>query len=187
MQCMSLPIFRRCGVGWLGALAVLALAGCGPTPPLYAPFGTHGGYGFSEEPMPPHRFRVSYAAPLDVALAPHFQRDIDARVALAYDLALRRAAELARDNGAGWFVIVKRENDIERSEDGDLYGPFDTFGYPRRRSFLPAYPESRLGVVVTLTVELRDRGDPDTLEVDKVLAEVAQRRPGITCPDQRCE
>ncbi len=82
------------------ALALLALtAACATTVP-YGPAAKDGAKGYMVQPIESNRFRVSY-------------RDGDAETARTR--ALRRAAEITKDNGATWFQVVGAYDDTEHS------------------------------------------------------------------------
>lgn len=77
------------------ALALLALAGLAAcaTPPLYAPAARFGEVGYVESRIERDRFRVTYQGGYGVSEA------------VAMDFALRRAAELAMQEGYEWFIV----------------------------------------------------------------------------------
>lgn len=82
----------------LTALA-LALAACTTAPTVYGPAPTPTAVGWRQQQIENDRFRVSFRA------------NPDLRPPQVETLALRRAAEIARDNGASWFRIVNRSTD----------------------------------------------------------------------------
>lgn len=81
------------------ALAGLSLAACA-TPTVYAPATAPGALGFSETPLETNRWRVT------------FRGGTDAGPQRAYDLALRRAAELTVAQRNDWFEVVDRRTDV---------------------------------------------------------------------------
>lgn len=83
----------------LPALLALSLAACstaGPT--LYAP-AQDGHYGYSERRIEQDRFII------------RFDAGSDASIEETEDLALRRAAEFTLEQGADWFVVVRRDRE----------------------------------------------------------------------------
>ncbi len=80
----------------LAALALPACSTLGPT--VYAPTQA-GGYGYSERRIEQDRFIV------------RFDAGPDASIEETEDLALRRAAEFTLEQGADWFVVVRRDRE----------------------------------------------------------------------------
>ncbi|MEZ5938058.1 MAG: hypothetical protein R3C52_07545 [Hyphomonadaceae bacterium] len=81
----------------LAALALTAsLAACATPPTVYAPAASNTSAGYRETRIESDRYRVVFRANPDLGRA-----EVE-------DLALRRAAELARQNGADWFRVVTR-------------------------------------------------------------------------------
>jgi hypothetical protein len=82
------------------ALLVPALfAACAATPTIYGPAASSTAAGWRDTRIEPDRFRVTFRANSDLK-APQVE-----------DLALRRAAEIATQNGADWFRVVNRFTD----------------------------------------------------------------------------
>jgi hypothetical protein len=79
------------------AALVLLLAGCASTP-TYGPAGSSG-FGYSEQAIEANRYRVSYKARSPVE---------------AEDGALRRAAELTRQQGYDFFTVTSRSLERDR-------------------------------------------------------------------------
>ena len=80
----------------LPALGVTACSTAGPT--LYAP-AQDGHYGYSERRIEQDRFMI------------RFDAGPDASIEETEDLALRRAAEFTLEQGADWFVVVRRDRE----------------------------------------------------------------------------
>lgn len=76
-------------------VATAALAACASTP-VYGPAERPGGYGYAEQAIEQGRYRVSYRGKT---------------LASAEDGAIRRAADLAVQNGYDWFTVVSRSAD----------------------------------------------------------------------------
>ena len=127
------------------ALVVLALVSCAPAgPPLYSPISEAGTFGYAEERLADDRFRVTYAAPrMTTFVVSRFDNAAIAeqRLALAHDIALLRAADVAGQSGWTHFIVVARDNDtrVEVVRERDFYGPrvprpfyrYDRFPYDR--------------------------------------------------------
>lgn len=76
-----------------------ALAACA-THTVYAPATSASAVGFSEAQIESNRWRVT------------FRGGTDAQPGRAYDLALRRAAELTLAQRNDWFEVVDRRTDV---------------------------------------------------------------------------
>lgn len=178
-------------------VAALLLAACASAPPpLYVPFGQYDGYGYSEEQLSETRYRVHYEAPsrtsFDAGRAGR-ERAAEERIAVAYDMALLRAAELALARGFPAFRIGERQNDVavEVEPDYPYFGPpFSPFWYPGRFHlrhypyYYPYYPgpyfvdrQATVGARVTLMVELRRQLAPDTLDAAATKAQLLAKYP----------
>ncbi len=126
-------------------IALLSIAGCGPTYPLYAPLNVAKSHGYSDTRVDAKTYLVTYRAPERTSLAvTSAQRNADslARIALAYDMALWRASQLALANGYPAFTVTDRTNDV-RVAPGytDPYGaafPYPPYYYGRGPYF-PTY------------------------------------------------
>ena len=81
------------------AVTALALAAC-TTPTVYAPAASAGAVGYSQTQLEANRWRVS------------FKGGADADARRAYDLALRRTAELTVQQGYDWFLVADRATDV---------------------------------------------------------------------------
>lgn len=172
-------------------IAALLLAACAGQPrPLYAPFGQLGGYGYTEEQLSETRLRVRYEAPTDTTYDVgrlERERQADAQVALAYDMALLRAAELALARGFPAFAVTERENDV--AVDVQPVYPFyrDPFLFPgpfhrRRHPYFyptPYYFErhATVGAGVTLLVELRRSAGPEALDARATISRLQTKYP----------
>ncbi len=77
------------------ALLLAALAAC-TTPTRYAPAAGPGDVGYAEQRIEADRFRVSFTG------------GDGTTPAKAFDLALRRAAELTLEQGGRWFTVLER-------------------------------------------------------------------------------
>lgn len=80
-------------------LPVLGLAACASAgPALYAP-ANDGRYGYSERRIEQDRFMIRFDAGSGTSIEE------------TEDLALRRAAEFTLEQGADWFVVVRRNRE----------------------------------------------------------------------------
>lgn len=77
----------------LAALASAAVLAACATTPVYGPAERSGDYGYAEQAIEQGRYRVSYRGK---------------SLAAAEDGAIRRAADLATQNGYDWFTVVNR-------------------------------------------------------------------------------
>jgi hypothetical protein len=173
----------------LGAL--LLLAACAGEPrALYAPFGQLGGYGYTEQQLSETRLRVRYEAPTDTVYdTGRIERDrqSDARLTIAYDMALLRAAELSLARGYPAFAVTERENDV--AVEVEPRYPFyrDPFLFPgpfHRRRHAYHYPppyyferHATFGAGVTLLVELRRAVAPEALDARATVARLQAKYP----------
>ncbi len=151
-------------------------AGCAPAPvyPLYTPLEVAGSFGYAEQRISDIRYTVTYTAPVRTTHAYGGERrdqDADRQVALAYDLALWRAAELALAHGHPAFRVAERNNDVQVDVRHDAYDdPFPHFGHHHRHGHFPHHYPGRyasyayLAAGVTLAVEFRRAGAGDTFD-----------------------
>lgn len=184
--------FRRAERAAVLALALLA-GGCGLKYPLYTPQEVARTYGYSEQALPDNRYRVSYVVPaatgFDTGPA-NRKAHADALVALAYDLALWRAADLALEKGFPAFAVSDRVNDVAADLRTDYYDPWPYRWNRRRYPFdpYPYYPyyaydrTATIGAAVTLTVDLRIAAGPGTFAAAATRAEIMARHPGAAAP-----
>lgn len=174
-------------------LLLLTLAACGPALPLYMPYEVARTHGFTEATLPDGRMRVTYVAPASHGFdtGPAGRRaQGDERLALAYDFALWRAADLALQRGAGAFAVLDRVNDVSADVRTDYY--YDPWPYRSRRSgpFYPyyypyAYSYDRtatVGGAVTLTVEFRQVPGPGAFDARALIAQMQARYPNAVPP-----
>ncbi len=123
-------------------------------------------YGYEETKLSARYYRVSYLGPIQRASLRKDEREKEAEPAgaLAEDLAMWRAAELATGQGYPAFTIVDTESEIEVTiEDiapigyGPVYGS-PHYGWRSRRlgPSGPRYRTARLRAKATLLVVLED-------------------------------
>ncbi|MBI1249870.1 MAG: hypothetical protein GC189_00165 [Alphaproteobacteria bacterium] len=87
------------------AAALMLLAACASTP-VYAPAARAGGTGYSEQRIETNRWRVIYRG------------GQGANPALVADFALLRAADLTVLSGNDWFVVDRRDAEVEPGSRG---------------------------------------------------------------------
>ena len=78
----------------------VALAACTSGPTRYIPALDGNDMGYREQRLEQERYRISFRA------------NPDLKAAEVEDMALRRAAELAIQNGYQWFQVVTRMTDV---------------------------------------------------------------------------
>jgi hypothetical protein len=140
------------GSGLRSRLAVLgtalALVACAPAVrlPLYTSLESTGSFGYAERQLAERRFLVSYDAPVVATYAyPGGQRqqEVEQEVALAYDMALWRAAELALAAGYPALTVAERDREVRVEVFGDPY--YDPFASPFYPFFYPPFPFTHHG------------------------------------------
>ena len=90
----------------VSALLLLAFAACSTAPTVYGPAATNSAVGYRQTKIEDDRFRVSFRANPDLK-APQVE-----------DMALRRSAELALENGREWFLVVNRFTELVGGNSG---------------------------------------------------------------------
>ncbi len=180
----------------LGVLLLVfpLLAGCAPAPvyPLYTSVQVAGSFGYAEQRISDARYTVTYTAPVqrtDAYGGERREQDTDRQVALAYNLALWRAAELALAHGYPAFRVAERNNDIQVDVRYDAYyDPFPDFGRHHRYGHFPHgtpsyYPRyASLAAGVTLAVEFRRAGAGDTFDARATRERLRARYAQATAP-----
>lgn len=168
------------------ALAAVVLAGCTAIPsyPLYTALSVAGTFGYSEQPISQTRFKVTYTAPVRrtyIYGGIQHKRDMEYLKGLAYDMALRRSAEVTLANGYKFFKVLQRNNDVQTEISHDYYWEpyyYDPFyyhhGHPYYRypryPYYPYYgdpyyrPYTLLAVKVTLLIEMRHTSSNGTFD-----------------------
>lgn len=154
----ALKTIRLCVIA---ALALLA-AGCAGTPrPLYVPLGT-ASYGYAERPTGDVTYEVIYRAPVYSTFAygrASRDRIAEQQSAIAHDMALLRAADLALGRGMPAFRELRRDNDVRADvEDDPFYDSAFNRPYYDGRFYHPApyiSPQRRTLVDVSVRIEIR--------------------------------
>lgn len=170
---------------------LLLAAACAPNAPLYAPLQAAGSHGYTDERLEPTHFKVSYTAPPVTSSGfskAQNDKDAEQRVALAYDMALWRASELALQNGFPAFSVVDRSNDVTVDhryyyDDDSFYhpcpGPFIQHFHCRSLFFSPPYYEryALISARVTLMIDLDREIRPGTFNAQDAIARLRAHYP----------
>jgi len=136
-------MYRASAVGLL-----LVLAACSATrEPLRAAMvaqASTGDYGYYEKTLAPDRYEVSYISPRLQAKGDDTDGNgLKAERQLVYELALWRAAQLARDTGHPAFKVEQESSDVDVTVQRDLiYPAYSPFFYPhyRRHHYYDYWP-----------------------------------------------
>ena len=171
----------------LAAAALIGACAIEPSHPLYTSFGVAGSFGYAEHQLADRVYQVSYHAPSlwtrTYGRAAR-RRLADRQVALAYDLALWRAAEVALINGFPAFDITARGNDVQFDVKPDYFydpffypGPFLGHGHFRRYRFIGQDYYSELAVRVDLTVRVTDRPSDQAFNAERTVARLRAKYP----------
>jgi hypothetical protein len=117
----------RCAgrVSLLAILALLTACTTGPSAPLMSPIASTGDYGYSEVPIGPNRYEVSYTGPSQRTLrSPNARRETGAEEhTQAYDFALWRAAQIALAQGMPGFRVGNVRTNVDTLVD-DYFDPY---------------------------------------------------------------
>lgn len=112
----------------------LLLAACQleSSPPLLSPIDASHDYGYSEKQLSPQRYAITYQGPRRIAAAgPEADRSTAAALQQASDLAIWRAALLAKSAGYEGFRVTDRQAEVS-THPGTAYntatpcGPFQS-------------------------------------------------------------
>ncbi|MGE5540207.1 MAG: CC0125/CC1285 family lipoprotein [Gemmatimonas sp.] len=158
--------FTKARIAAVFALMLLA-AGCAGERPLYVPYGGST-YGYADRATGPDTYEVTYRAPIYTTYAygrATRDRVVADQTAMAHDMALLRAADLAQTRNMPAFRELNRDNDVRVDvEDDPFYDPWGYRGYPCRTcgpGFYPAPYYSRdRRTVVDVTVRVQVRVEP---------------------------
>ncbi len=171
----------------LAAAMLIGACAIEPIYPLYSPLAVAGSFGYAEQRLADRRYLVSYSAPIRSTRASGRavrRRLADSQVALAYDLALRRAAEVSLANGFPAFDVTARETDVQFDVVPDYFndpffysGPFFRSGRFRYHRFIGQDYYGELAVRVDLTVRLTARPSDQGFDADQTLARLRAKYP----------
>lgn len=169
----------------------LLLAACATErPPLHTPYGEGHRYGYQDLAVNDAGAEVRYIGP--VRRMPNYAgRDaaVEGAVREAQELALLRAAELARQSGVRYFTVEQRRTDVNVQERVE-YDPFPyphypyaypgyypyyhRYGYPY--PFPPHYYRYNIGrVTVTLEAAWRSEPGKDTIDAAETVGRLRER------------
>lgn len=181
------PLVRIAAVA---ALALLAAACSTVSRPLYVPLGT-ASYGYTERPTGDVSYEVVYRAPLYSTFAygrASRDRISEEQLAMAHDMALLRAADLALGRGMPAFRELRRDNDVHADvEDDPFYDSAFNRPFYDGRFYQPApyvSPQRRTLIETSVKIEVRlepriENGAYDANEVRrKILAAYPNVLPG---------
>jgi hypothetical protein len=150
----------------LAVAASLALGACATQPTLYQPAVGQQAVGFSEYRIEPDRYRVT------------FRGGPGASATYVTDLALRRAADLALQNGYDWFRVSDRV--LQGQPDR---GPRISFGVGGGGTSFGRHSATGLGVGVGTGFNLG--GGPAVSATLEVMMGKGPKPPGADVYDAR--
>jgi len=170
-----------------------------PSAPLYSPISTARSHGFLEEQLSDSAYRITYVAPR-VRTSPFSSetrdRDHSSQLALAYDFALWRAADLAVAAGYPAFQVTERTNNVDyENYYDDFYYPYYPYGHHGNHRFFYPYRHygpygsyTLLKANVTLLVAFGRDPVPGAIDARAVIDRMASTYPGaqptVTAPPQ---
>jgi hypothetical protein len=184
MRHASLRTIRACAVA---ALALLAAACSSAPQPLYVPL-VQSMYGYAERPTGDVTYEVIYRAPIYSTFAyGRVSRDriAEQQVALAHDMALLRAADLALSRNMPAFREVHRDNDVRTDVENDpFYDNAFARPYYDGRFYTPApyvSPQRRtlIDVSVRLQIRLEPKVEPGAYDAAEVKRKVLAAYPNV--------
>ncbi len=190
-----LPILSAMRSGGLALAAALTIAGCAPEArhPLYTPLEAAESFGYSEQRLSETSYKVTYSAPVRRTYAygrEEREQETKERLALAYDLALWRAAELALAHGYPAFEVSNRDNAVQVDIRSDYYrhDPFFHHGHHFHHGFFPHHfygfydRYAELAARVTIAVDFRAAPDGDRLDARATLKRLRAKYPDAAGP-----
>lgn len=173
-----------------------------PQLPLMTPKEIAGDFGYTDQTLGDDRFRVSYQTPRRQTEFSESDREKDTErvLALARDLALWRAGELAQSKGRKGFNVIETRNDVQYDRQRHTYyspafpAPYYPYGpyYGHRRydhrfgygyPYYPYYdmPIDYSGVwvqaTVILDIELTDDPGPNGFLAREIIDNMKARYP----------
>lgn len=117
----------------MGSRRVRRLVACATSTP-YGPAEQSGGYGFSDQRIEENRYRIT------------FRGNSSASRETVENFLLYRAAELTKEGGFDYFVLVESDTEVKTTYSGSsrnpaFYGHYsDTAGSRRDYYHFPYYP-----------------------------------------------
>ena len=189
------PILSAMRSGGLALAAALTIAGCAPEArhPLYTPLTLAESFGYSEQRLSETSYKVTYSAPVRRTYAygrEERKQETEERLALAYDLALWRAAELALAHGYPAFEVSNRDNSVQVDIRSDYYrhDPFLYHGHHFGHGFFPHHfygfydRYAELAARVSIAVDFRAAPDGDRLDARATLKRLRAKYPDAAGP-----
>jgi len=186
-------------LAFLLATALLAACQIGPSPPLLSPASGGQDYGYSEKPLGEHRYAIDYLGPRRIASTGEAaDRSTAAALQEAGDLALWRAAQLAKSAGYEGFRLTNKQGEVN-THPGVPYntatpcGPFQStnntvngqglggFAGDYSHSFAAcnhAGPQPWIQAHASIEVDLVHAPGPDDYAADRVIRQMQQTYPG---------
>ncbi len=190
-----LPILSAMRSGGLALAVALTITGCAPEArhPLYTPLTLAESFGYSEQQLSETSYKVTYSAPVRRTYAygrEERKQETEERLALAYDLALWRAAELALANGYPAFEVSNRDNSVQVDIRSDYYrhDPFLYHGHHFGHGFFPHHfygfydRYAELAARVTIAVGFRGAPDGERLDARATLKRLRAKYPDAAGP-----
>lgn len=194
--------YRAYRAGFIAAAIALLVGACAPGAPLYVPFQSGTGHGFTDRQLSPERFEVNYKAPTKATYAftkAQQKSDSDRRITLAYDMALWRASELALRHEFPAFSVINRSNDVNVNTHYDPYHtfPYDScYSYFNNRavpqigcpySYVYGYPSpadryALIDAQVTLTIKFERETKPGAFGAQETIDRVRAQYPNALAP-----
>ncbi len=190
-----LPILSAMRSGGLALAAALTIAGCAPEArhPLYTPLEAAESFGYSEQRLSETSYKVTYSAPVRRTYAygrEERKQETEERLALAYDLALWRAAELALAHGYPAFEVSDRDNAVQVDIRHDYYPhyPFFHHGHHFGHGFFPHHfygyydRYAELAARVSIAVGFRDAPAAESFDAQATLKRLRAKYPDAAGP-----
>ena len=190
-----LPILSAMRSGGLALAAALTITGCAPEArhPLYTPLTLAESFGYSEQQLSETSYKVTYSAPVRRTYAygrEERKQETEERLALAYDLALWRAAELALAHGYPAFEVSNQDNSVQVDIRSDYYrhDPFFHHGHHFHHGFFPHHfygfydRYAELAARVSIAVDFRAAPDGDRLDARATLKRLRAKYPDAAGP-----
>ena len=170
----------------------IVLGGCatGPSYPLLTPVDVARSFGFSDTRLPDGRYEVSYVAPAQQGYGYRFDQSPTERQgkALAFDMAIWRAAQIAQSQGFQGFSVAdtKSNSDIQQRAGyyddpwGPGWGPGPYWGWRRPYGWDTYYnpPETSVQVQVKLNVALSNSLKPGDYNAVEAIEQLRKTYPG---------
>lgn len=192
---MVYQTFKQCRMCLPAIAAALLLSACSshePTRAAMVPQMAGSEYGYSDKPLSPTRYEVTYVSPrLRASTGADDTHGLETEKQRVYELALWRAAQLADSKGYPAFRVTQESRDVDvtvnrqRTVAPPFYGPFGPWPYRRWPYYggygywpyyddfyaWPAYDRTTASgrITVKLTVDLLSSTQDGALETASTL------------------